>query len=109
MGGGRRATRSTTRRRGAIDYEKHYRQLQTERAHNKQLRLKNSASTLRLGDHASDYWHSTTSCFPGRVTGGELQAASGKRAQETTVASSTLTLGDDPTTDLCGLDARQRR
>ena len=48
-----------------IDYEKHYRQLQTERAHNKQLRLKNSASTLRLGDHANDYWHSNHAGDPG--------------------------------------------
>ena len=55
-----------------IDYEKHYRQLQTERAHNRQLRLKNSASTLRLGDHANDYWHSNHELFSGRVTGGEL-------------------------------------
>ena len=71
-----------------IDYEKHYRQLQTERAHNKQLRLKNSASTLRLGDHANDYWHSNHELFSGRVTGGAIrQAAGGERAQKARVAN----------------------
>ena len=80
-----------------IDYEKHYRQLQTERAHNKQLRLKNSASTLRLGDHANDYWHSNHELFSGRVTGGELGRQRAENARKKRqLASSTLTLGDDP-------------
>ena len=80
-----------------IDYEKHYRQLQTERAHNKQLRLKNSASTLRLGDHANDYWHSNHELFSGRVTGGELGRQRAENARKKRqLASSTLSLGDDP-------------
>ena len=80
-----------------VDYAKHYRTLQGERENNRQLRMKNSASTLRLGDHAPDYWRSNHELFAGRVSGGEL----GRQRAENILtkqraSSSTLTLGDDP-------------
>ena len=52
---------------------------------------------MRLGDHANDYWHSNHELFSGRVTGGELGRQRAENARKKRqLASSTLTLGDDP-------------
>ena len=81
-----------------IDYEKHWSQISSERASNKKRAIKNSRSSLVLGDetYKDPYWTSGHDLFSGRVGGGEI-AEQRKRnaAKRKQLCGSTLVLGAD--------------
>ena len=81
-----------------IDYEKHWSQISSERASNKKRAIKNSRSSLVLGDetYKDPYWTSGHDLFSGRVGGGEIAEQRKRNAtKRKQLCGSTLVLGAD--------------